>query len=102
MVQFTILLPLFYNDGTPVPVDLITRTEDELLEFFGGVSTDTARVRGKWVSEGTLYEDLLLRITVACAGTTAQREFVRELKQALKSRFQQEDVWVTVQQVEII
>ena len=46
------------NDGTPVPVALITQTGDERLEFFGGLSTDTARVRGRWVSAGTLFERL--------------------------------------------
>lgn len=62
MVQFAILLPLFFNDGTPVPVELISRTEDELLEFFGGVSTDTARLRGRWISEA-------LRTRTCCSGS---------------------------------
>lgn len=101
MVQFTILLPLFFNDGTPVPVALLTQTEDELLEFFGGISTDTARVRGRWISEGALFEDSLLRITVACDGTPEQRTFIRP-KETLKARFQQEEVWITVQQIEIL
>ena len=102
MVQFTILLPLFFNDGAPVPVELITQTEDELLEYFGAMSTDTARVRGRWISGGTLYEDSLLRITVACEGTLDQRAFVRGLKDTLRTRFQQEDLWITVQRIEII
>lgn len=102
MVQFTILLPLFFNDHSPVPVELITRTEDELLEFFGGVSTDTARVRGKWVGEHALFEDSLLRLTVACDGSAEQRAFIRQLKETLKARFRQEEVWITVQEIEII
>jgi hypothetical protein len=102
VVQFTILLPLYFNDGTPVPVELITRTEDELLDFFGAMSTDTARVHGRWTSQGRLFSDTLLRVTVACDGTAEQRAFVRNLKEALKTRFQQEEIWITVQQIEII
>jgi hypothetical protein len=72
------------------------------LNFFGGVSTDTARIRGRWIGEGTLYEDALLRVTVACSGTDDQHAFIRDLKETLKARFQQEEVWVTAQRIEII
>lgn len=45
---------------------------------------------------------ILLPFTVACEGTPEQRAFVRNLKETLKTRFQQEEVWVTVQQIEVI
>jgi hypothetical protein len=39
--RYEILLPLCYNDGTPVSKSLLARTIQELEERFGAVSCET-------------------------------------------------------------
>ena len=44
--RFEVLLPLRFNDGQPVPDDLVADTLIELEERFGAVSCETQTIRG--------------------------------------------------------
>lgn len=44
--RFEILLPLRFNDGQPVPDDLVAETVVELRTRFGAVSCETQTIRG--------------------------------------------------------
>src|SRR6266853_123783 len=46
--RFELLLPLRFNDGQPVPDDLIADTLLELRQQFGAVSSETQVIRGIW------------------------------------------------------
>ncbi len=43
--RFELLLPLRFNDGSPVPDDLIADALVELRHRFGAVSSETQRIR---------------------------------------------------------
>src|SRR5262245_634345 len=62
--RFEILLPLQFNDGKPVPDELIVNVELELEKQFGSISAETQVIRGRWQSEGHSYRDNLVRIFV--------------------------------------
>ena len=52
--------------------------------------------------QGTIYDDRLIRIHIDTDDSQANRDFFRRYKEKLKANFQQEDIWITVQHIEII
>jgi hypothetical protein len=100
--RFEILLPLRFNDGQPVPDDLIADTLLELRQQFGAVSSETQVIRGIWEHQGQSYRDDLVRIFVDVADVPESRQFFVDFKERLKSRFQQLDIWVTTYPIEVL
>jgi hypothetical protein len=102
MIRFEILLPLFYNDGRPIEDQKFFDTDQELLELFGASSTDSITVRGNWKYKGITYSDKLVRVRVEVEDTPTNWDTVRGLKETLKGRFEQIDIWITAHRIEII
>jgi hypothetical protein len=100
--RFEILLPTCYNDGTPIEEDKFELTRQELDEQFGASSVDLVPVSGHWKYQGALYIDVLRRLWVDAPDTRASRQFFKRFKSILKERFRQEDIWITVHQIEIL
>lgn len=91
LVRCTLLIPLRYNDGTPVP-DIELRTiEDRLFERFGGY-TLAGRVRGTYrMPDGTKAADESLAVWVAIpVGRVAQ---LRAEAARIAARLGQETVY---------
>jgi hypothetical protein len=98
--RFEVLLPLRYNDGQPVPRELLAETAFEIQSRFGGVTWESQVVEGIWRQGGIEYRDELNRIFVDAEDTAENRRFFLDLKSKLKSRFQQLDIWLTVHPIE--
>ncbi len=102
MIRFEILLPLFYNDGRPVEPEKFAATDDELVQCFGATSTDTVVIRGQWKYQSTIYSDKLIRVRVDVEDTPDNWQTMRQLKETLKTRFEQIDIWITAHRIEIV
>jgi hypothetical protein len=100
--RFEVLLPLRFNDGTPVPDDAVADTLIELEEHFGAVSCETQTIRGRWRSEGHSYRDDLIRVFVDVPDTPESREYFVAAKERLMTRFQQLDIWMTTYLIEVL
>lgn len=100
--RFEILRPLRFNDGQPVPDELIGVTVLELRGQFGAVSAETQTIRGTWQHEGQVYRDELVRVFVDVADAPANREFFAAFKKRVKARFRQIDIWMTTYLIEVI
>jgi hypothetical protein len=100
--RFEILLPLRFNDGRPVPDEIIADTLLELRQRFGAVSSETQTIRGFWQHQQQEYRDDLVRVFVDVDDVPDSREFFQEFKERIKSRFQQIDIWVTTYPIEAI
>ncbi|PWU11108.1 MAG: hypothetical protein C5B50_23975 [Verrucomicrobia bacterium] len=98
--RFEILLPLQYNDGRPVPEELLDQTAFEIQSRFGAVTWETQIIEGTWRYAGIVYRDKLNRIFVDAEDTPENRRFFSDLKTRLKSRFEQLDIWLTVHPIE--
>src|SRR5688500_5186914 len=92
--RFELLLPRRFNDGTPVPNDLIVDTLLELRSRFGAVSCETQVIRGVWQHQSQVFRDDLVRVYVDVPDLPETLEFFREYKERLKTRFQQIDIWM--------
>ena len=62
--RYEILLPSQFNDGRPIPQELIADTLHELEQQFGAASCETQMILGLWRREGELYRDSLARVFV--------------------------------------
>jgi hypothetical protein len=102
MIRYEILLPLFYNDARPIEAEKFLATDDELVLTFGSTSTDQVTVRGKWKYQSTIYSDQLIRVRVDVDETEENRDAMRVLKETLKVRFEQLDIWITAHRIDII
>jgi hypothetical protein len=100
--RFEVLLPLRFNDGSAVPDDAVADTLIELEEKFGSVSCETQAIRGRWRFEGQSYRDDLMRVFVDAPDVPENRQFFLELKERLKARFQQIDLWMTTYLIEVL
>ncbi len=99
--RFEILLPLRFNDGTPVPDALIAGTLIELRRKFGAVSSEAQKIEGQWQHEGQVYRDELMRIFVDAEDTQANREFFLGFRERVRSQFQQISIWMTSHPIDI-
>ncbi len=100
--RYEILVPLLFNDGSPVPEALLAQTFTELRERFGAASWETQTVRGAWEFQSVVYEDNLTRFFVDVPDLPEHREFFRAFKENLKVRFNQLDIWVTSYPLDVI
>jgi hypothetical protein len=100
--RFEILLPLQFNDGQPVPDELIGQTLVELRQQFGAVSSETQIIRGLWQHEGQTYGDELVRVFVDVPDVAESRQFFLGFKERLKARFRQIDIWMTTYPIEVL
>ena len=100
--RYEILLPLRFNDGSPVPDELIGDTLIELREQFGAVSCETQTIQGHWFSQDQVFRDDLVRVFVDVGDIPEHREFFMQLKERLKTQFQQLDIWMTTYTVDVI
>src|SRR5258706_11537629 len=94
--RFEIILPLQFNDGRPVPWELMAETALEIQQRFNGVSWESQVIEGIWRHGGLQYRDKLNRLFVDTEDTPENRNFFIELKTRLKSRFEQLEIWLTV------
>jgi hypothetical protein len=93
---------LRFNDGRPVPDELIADTLLELRGRFGAVSCETQAIRGIWEYEAEVYRDDLVRVFVDADDRPATREFFVRFKERLKSRFEQIDIWLVTYPIEVL
>jgi hypothetical protein len=100
--RYEVLLPLRFNDGQPIPPDLIAETVKELSDHFGPVSLETQQIRGEWSYGGHLYRDDLVRLFVDLPDLAEHRTFFMQWKERLKARFLQLDIWVTTHPLEVL
>jgi len=100
--RYEILLPLVYNDGKEIEPKKFDQTFRELVEKFDAVTIDSLIITGKWIYEGTLFNDQLIRIRVDIEDIVNNKVFMKDYKETLKMRFNQIDIWISSQDIEII
>jgi hypothetical protein len=69
---------------------------------FGGATFHEQSVTGYWLSENVEYQDVLVRVTVAARATPENEAFIRQFKEVLKRRFDQEEIWIVEYRIRIM
>ena len=99
--RYEILLPTRYNDGSPVEAERIDHTLQEIVEQFGGVTFHPEHLLGVWMHETQRFEEYNVRLVVDVEDTDQNTAFFRQLKDTLKSRFRQLDIWIVSYEIRI-
>ncbi|MBI2925132.1 MAG: hypothetical protein HYY24_05435 [Verrucomicrobia bacterium] len=94
-------MPTRYNDGTPVEPEKFLLTRREIGARFGALTFFPQPVHGEWTHEGVPYVDVNLRLDVVVEDTPDNAAFFLQLKQTLKERFRQIDIWIVSSEVRI-
>jgi hypothetical protein len=100
--RFEILLPLRYNDGKPVPDEVIAGLLLQLEQRFGAVSAETQTIRGLWRHADQSYRDELVRVFVDAPDAPESLQFFLEFKESLKAVLKQIDIWMTTYPIEVL
>jgi hypothetical protein len=98
--RYEILLPLKYNDGRPVSVEILNQTRDDLLARFEGITVSPHSVLGVWQHEGQRFEDELVRVTVDVEDTQENHSFFSNFKSILLERFEQIEIYMIFYPIE--
>jgi hypothetical protein len=100
--RYEMLLPLRFNDGDPVPDELIADTLLQLEQRFGAVSCETQATRGYWRHEGQTHRDELIRVYLDVPDLPETHEFFSRFKDQLKARFKQIEIWMTTYPLQVM
>ncbi len=100
--RYEVLLPVRSNDGARIPKALLAQTIHELEERFGAVSCETQVIHGRWRSGALTFRDDLIRVFVDVEQDAEVRKFFREFKERVKTRFQQEEIWLIHYAIELM
>jgi hypothetical protein len=99
--RYELTLPTRYNDGTPVEPEKFLLVRRELAARFGALTFHPQPMEGEWTHEGLRYTDINVRIEVVVEDTDENTRFFSALKQTLKQRFRQLDIWILSSEVRI-
>jgi hypothetical protein len=100
--RYEVLLPLQFNDGRAVQASLLWQTVEELETHFHAVSWESQVVHGLWQHEGASFRDNNTRPVTDVEDTPQNRTFFVTLKNTLKQRFQQIDIWITSHEIDVV
>lgn len=102
MKEYDLYVPLFLNDGTPVPDGFIDGIGQRLLERFGGCTFFPQPNKGLWKMGDVVFRDEVVIFRVLAGGTRSARGFFRSLKRELLRDLQQEAILIVERDVETL
>lgn len=97
-----VLLPLYDNAGERLPRNLFKTVASELTEHFGGLTAHTrAPAAGLWKEDAqtTTRDDIVIYEVMA---DRLDRDWWRDYRSGLETRFRQDVVVVRAQMVEVL
>lgn len=102
MKEYDIYVPLYYNDGSPVEAEKFQRLQEELLDRFEGLTFFPQPNEGFWKMAGVTYRDEIVIYRVITVAEEDARQFLADLKEQMKSRFDQEEILIVERDVETL
>jgi len=100
--EYELYLPLFLNDGTPVPDEFIDRLGERLLDQFGGCTFFPQPNKGKWKMGGVVFHDDVVIFRVLTGQARSARRFFRDLKRELMRELKQESILIVEKDAEAL
>lgn len=97
-----VLLPVYDNDGDPLPRELYREVRGELTARFGGLTAYTrAPAEGLWLESAAaaVRDDIVIYEVMTDA---LDRAWWQDYRRRLETRFRQEQVVIRVQVIELL
>lgn len=101
MKQINITIPLRYNDGSPIEHDKLRKIRNELIRKFGGLSI-SSEIEGFWYHNDIIYSDFNKIYTIVVEDNPDNINFIAIFKSFLKEYLDQKDIFITINEVELI
>jgi len=95
------MLPLQFNDGSPIPEDWHTEAVLEITEHFGASSFQRQSIEGRWIHSGMLYRDNLAKLVVDVPDLVRNRRWMRDFKKRWKQKLEQIELWLVSYSIEV-
>ena len=104
MYLVQLLLPLYAQDGARLPQALFAEVRQELVDRFGGLTAySRAPARGVWADEDAgervEHDDIVVYEVMV---DSLERDWWKAYREALTARFQQKELVVRAQRIEIL
>ena len=106
--RVSILIPTHYNaddsgNREEINGDEYTITYQELTRQFGGCTHDPAVKKGGWIDDdGKEHYDENTTFYSDYFDTEQNRQFLKKYKEILKIRFKQKEIYMTINDIEIV
>jgi hypothetical protein len=100
--EYDIYVPLRYNDGTPVEPRELQTLKQLLVDHFGGLTFFPQPNEGFWTAGGITYRDEIVIYRVVTDKTRGAKRFLTTLKERLKRSLEQEEILITVRDVDVL
>lgn len=104
MREYTIYLPLKYNDGSNIEEEKLRAIKVELVEAFGAITVSSlnAPYQGRWKYGGVEYIDDIIKIEIVATNDRLTKRFFIDFKEHLKETLQQIDILITAHGIQVI
>ncbi len=102
--RYEIYIPLNYNDGRLIEQEKMYKTTDELMNKFGGLTTYPVSLKasGLWKEGDKMYHDQMMVYRVDIEVTNDMLCFFIMYKGTLIAEYEQVQIYMTRQQIELI
>ena len=102
MKEYDLFIPLRYNDGKPIEAAKFQILQARLLEYFNGVTFFPQPNQGLWKMGDVTYTDEIVIYRVVARNVRSSRQFLKRLKEELKTIFRQEEIFIIEREVQTL
>ena len=99
--RYELLLPIRFNDGTPVPASWLGEAVKQFVDRFGAASYETQTVKGRWRQAGETERDDLNKLVVDVPDSDENRRGLLEFKESWRRRLGQDELWLVSYAIEV-
>jgi hypothetical protein len=92
--EYDLFLPLYLNDGRPIPLSHHRSLQDRLIEEFDGLTVFPQPNEGFWRMGEVTFRDEIIILRVVTSNRRSARRFLRHLKEELKRDLAQEEILI--------
>jgi len=100
--EYDIILPLYYNDGSPIELNKYSDLAEQLVGQFDGATLYPHPGEGYRQNGAGLTNDKTVTFRVLSGNTRKAKSFLTKLKDRIKKDFRQEEVLIIQRDVETV
>ena len=103
-IKIEIIIPIYYNDKTPIEDENFNLIYDTIKEKFSGVNVEVSNIKSQWLDQTTkkYIRDVNRRLWVICEDTEQNRNYFKSLKDPIEKILRQKEILMFITPIELI
>ena len=103
-IKIEIIIPIHYNDKTPIEDENFTLIYDTIKEKFSAVNAEESNIKSQWLDRTTkkYVSDVNRRLWVICEDTERNRNYFESLKDPIEKILRQKEILMFITPIELI